>query len=365
MAEISSPSSRGRAMGLLNSFYYVGQILASGLAVPLGRKAGNIAWRVPLWIQVGFPAINIACVMLLPESPRWLYSRGHTERARQVLANLHSRDRDINSPLINFEIEEIEEALETASADKNWWDFRKIFARGHRYRIGLAFMVSVYGQLSGNGLITYFLTILLAQAGIKDQNKILTLNFVNSVTSFAGALTGTAIVDKVGRRKLMLFACCCCCVGMFIVGGLLSPAGTQTVGRANAGIAFIFLFMVFFSLGWTPLQGLYPSEVLSYENRAKGLALQSLATQAVSCINTFGLPSALAALKYKTYFIFGAFDFIGIFVIYFAAVETKQLALEQIDEVFTHSNPRAYSLQLVKERRREAREAKEAMEARA
>jgi hypothetical protein len=48
---------------------------------------------------------------------------------------------------------------------------------------------------------------------------------------------------------------------------------------------------------------------------------------------------------------------IGIFVIYFAAVETKQLALEQIDEVFTHSNPRAYSLELVKERRRQAREA--------
>jgi hypothetical protein len=44
--------------------------------------------------------------------------------------------------------------LETASADKNWWDFSKIFARGHRYRISLAFMVSVYGQLSGNGLIT-------------------------------------------------------------------------------------------------------------------------------------------------------------------------------------------------------------------
>jgi hypothetical protein len=115
-----------------------------------------------------------------------------------------------------------------------------------------------------------FLTILLAQAGIKDQNKILTLNFVNSVTSFVGgekrramgpayeshadpsapwaaALTGTAIVDKVGRRKLMLFACCCCCVGMFIVGGLLSPAGPQTIGRANAGISFIFLFMVFVS----------------------------------------------------------------------------------------------------------------------
>jgi hypothetical protein len=60
------------------------------------------------------------------------------------------------------------------------------------------------------------------------------------------------------------------------------------------------LFMVFFSFGWTPLQALYPAEVLSYENRAKGLALSGWVTSAVSCINTFGLPPALAALDWKS-----------------------------------------------------------------
>jgi len=58
--------------------------------------------------------------------------------------------------------------------------------------------------------------------------------------------------------------------------------------------------MVFFSFGWTPLQALYPAEVLAYENRAKGLALQGWVTSAVSCINTFGLPPALADLNWKS-----------------------------------------------------------------
>jgi len=58
--------------------------------------------------------------------------------------------------------------------------------------------------------------------------------------------------------------------------------------------------MVFFSVGWTPIQALYPAEVLSYENRAKGLALQGIVTNSVSLINTFGLPSALAALTWKS-----------------------------------------------------------------
>lgn len=56
--------------------------------------------------------------------------------------------------------------------------------------------------------------------------------------------------------------------------------------------------MVFFSTGWTPLQALYPAEVLSYENRAKGLALQGWVTNAVSLINTFGMPLALDAIGY-------------------------------------------------------------------
>jgi hypothetical protein len=91
----------------------------------------------------------------MPESPRWIYSRGDTERARRILADLHSRDRDINSPLIAFEIEEIEEGISLDGADKRWWDFRRLVNSGaNRYRLGLCLMVSVYGQLSGNGLIT-------------------------------------------------------------------------------------------------------------------------------------------------------------------------------------------------------------------
>lgn len=58
--------------------------------------------------------------------------------------------------------------------------------------------------------------------------------------------------------------------------------------------------MVFYSFGWTPLQALYPTECLPFEVRAKGLALVGWATNVVSLINTFGLPSALAKLGWKS-----------------------------------------------------------------
>ena len=70
---------------------------------------------------------------------------------------------------------------------ERWWDFRPLFrTKGDRARMIRVVTVGWFGQLSGNGLITYFLPVLLKQAGITDQNKQLTLNFVNSVTSYIG-----------------------------------------------------------------------------------------------------------------------------------------------------------------------------------
>lgn len=112
----------------------------------------------------------------MPESPRWIYSRGDTARARRILADLHSRDRDINSPLIEFEIEEIEESISLDGSDKRWWDFRKLVNTApNRYRLGLCFMVSVYGQLSGNGLITceYIRRMVLALIAYPKHRRLL------------------------------------------------------------------------------------------------------------------------------------------------------------------------------------------------
>jgi hypothetical protein len=155
--------------------------------------------------------INLIFVLYLFESPRWLYSRGRTEEAAVVLARYHTRDNDVNSPLVQLEIEEFEESISLAGADKRFWDFRALLATASsRYRFGLCLIVACWGQLAGNALVTYFLPVLLQQAGIKSPDRQRVLNFVNSVTSMVGALTGTAVVDRVGRRKMLLTASISC-----------------------------------------------------------------------------------------------------------------------------------------------------------
>jgi len=221
--------------------------------------------------------------------------------------------------------------------------------RADRYRAYMVILIGTFGQLSGNGLITNFLPILLQNAGITNQDRRLTLNFVNSVTSYIGALSGSAIIDRFGRRKILLTSTTMITGILAIITGLLNTNDKANVSQANAGISFIFLFMVVFSFGWTPMQALYPAEVLSYQARAKGLAFLGVCTQVATLISTFGLPVALEKIGWKIYAVFLVWDFFEVIMIYLFLVETKGLTLEEINEVFEQSNPRVYSEQLQRE----------------
>ena len=354
MAELAPVKTRGAYMGFLNSFYYIGQIAATGMMVPTGRWHNELSWRLPLYIQAVLAGINVIFVFFCYESPRWLYSVGRSDDCRRILATLHSKTGDINSPLIQLEMEEIEESIQVNGPDKIWWDFRPLFrSRADRYRTGLTAMIGAFGQLSGNGLITYFMPILLGQAGITNQDKKLTLNFVNSVTSYIGALCGTFIVDRIGRRVLTLVSTSLCVMCLTIVTALLGSGGGGSTG-GTAGISFIFLFMVFFSFGWTPIQALYPAEILSYSARAKGLGFLGLFVQASSCINTFGMPVALEKLNWKVYLIFLIWDVFELVMVYIFMVETNGLSLEQIEDVFEAPEPVKYSKVLRSEAKQKA-----------
>jgi MFS family permease len=138
-------------------------------------------------------------------------------------------------------------------------------------------------------VLSYFMSAVLDAAGVSDDIMQLNLILVNSCQQFIFALIGASLVDKVGRRPLLLFAnigCCliwlCICVTsseFAKAGGSKDSPGTNPAA-GTATLFFIFLFGSVYSVGFTPLQALYPVEVLSFEMRAKGMAFQNFALQA-------------------------------------------------------------------------------------
>jgi hypothetical protein len=95
----------------------------------------------------------------------------------------------------------------------------------------------------------------------------------------------------------------------------------------------------------TPMQSLYPSEVLTYNSRAKGLAYLAFMNNAVKVMNTYVPPIAIHNSGWKFYLLYIIWDAFGIVVIYFFFVETRGWSLEEIEELFNSKNPVKASLE--------------------
>lgn len=146
---------------------------------------------------------------------------------------------------------------------------------------------------------------MLENAGIKSQSQQLLLNALNNVFGFVSGICGSFTVDRWGRRTLFLY-------GTFITGLIYIPinviasfdADGITTSMGYGFIACIFMYGIVYAFCWTPLQTLYPAEILPNHARAKGMAFQSIVYGASSFINLYATPTGLSTIGWKMYTIF-------------------------------------------------------------
>lgn len=147
---------------------------------------------------------------------------------------------------------------------------------------------------------------MLETAGYTDGVEQANINLGYSCFQFAFALFGAAWVERIGRRPLMLFSmtgCCIVWIGVTAATGTFSESGDTNAAAARATVACIFIFGATYSVGLTPLQALYPVEVLSFEGRAKGMAFSALAVNAGGLLGQFAWPISLRNIGWKTYIV--------------------------------------------------------------
>lgn len=196
----------------------------------------------------------------------------------------------------------------------------------------------------------------LDNVGIHSAFAKANIILINNCQQFLFALFGAALVDRVGRRPLLLFSNIGCCVtwlAMTVSAALYTHSipvnsdkdalGTNT-NAMTACLAFIFIYGAVYSVGFTPLQALYPVEVLSFEMRAKGMGFSGTAVAAASLLNQFAWPVAMDNIGWYTYIIFTIWCAIQAVVIYIWIPETKNRTLEELDEIFNSKNPVKTSL---------------------
>ncbi|RYP08711.1 hypothetical protein DL764_001731 [Monosporascus ibericus] len=353
VVEINHPAYRGRVGAMYNTLWFSGAIIASGAARGGLNTGGDYSWRLITWLQMLFSGLICLFSLFIPESPRWLYVHNKHAEAKAMLTKYHGHGNE-ESIWVQLQLHEYEELLNMDGADKRWWDYSALFRdRPSFYRLSCNVIVSIFGQWAGNAVLSYFLGAVLESCGYDHPIEQANITLINSCQQFLWAILGALVVDKVGRRPLLLFSFTGCSViwlGMTIAsaefaksGGDIDAAGNVIVGTntaaSAAALAMVLVFGAVYSVGITPLQALYPVEVLSFEMRAKGMAFSSLAVNVGGLLNQFAWPVSMQAIKWKTYIIFTVQDAVQAAIIWWMIPETKGRTLEELDEIFKAKNP--------------------------
>ncbi|GAW14675.1 hypothetical protein ANO14919_040780 [Xylariales sp. No.14919] len=335
-SELMKADSRGKGLCIELAINIFGVMTAYWVDYGLSFVDSDVQFRFPLALQILFAIATFAGAMVLPESPRWLLAHDRSEEARHVIwaVQPNARTLDVGDEVLAKEIDDIQYAItkEQEAASRN--GFRTLLMNGpqrffHRTLLGIGgqFMQ----QLSGINLITYYAPVIFEQSVGLSHDLSLLLSGFNGVAYFFSSLVPIWIIDRLGRRKLMLFAA----AGQ--AGCMVILAVTVSNGSKPAGIVAIlalFLFNFFFAVGLLAIPWLLPAEYAPFAIRTKSAALATASNWIFTFLIVEITPVSISNIKWRTYVYFAVLNAFFLPLIYFFYPETRNLSLEQIDKLF-------------------------------
>ncbi|KAL1734837.1 general substrate transporter [Schizophyllum commune] len=326
ITEVAFPTQRAQATSLYNSLWFLGSIIAAWTTFGTFHIPNSWSWRIPSALQ-GLPSVlQVFMIWFVPESPRWLMSKGRNDQALHVLSYYHANG-DKNAPLVEHEFQEIKTALERDAeiAQQNGW-LSLVKTPGNRRRLRIIIALACFSQWSGNGLISYYLGKVFDAIGITDPTMQLLINGILNIYNFIIAISAGLLCDKAGRRPLFLASTIGMTVfwtGQTICFGIHSETGSIAAGHAV--VAMIFLYSAFYDIAFTPLIVSYTVEILPFHLRAKGFTIFALAGSLSTIFNQYVNPVALESFGWKYYIFYVVWLTFESFFIYFYLLETKDV----------------------------------------
>jgi MFS transporter, SP family, sugar:H+ symporter len=314
--------------GLFFSFLsnYVLARVAGGSTKVLGM--GFEAWRWMFWVMVFPSVLFFFSLLLIPESPRYLVSCGKKEKALAVLTRLMGSEAQAK-------VDEIEASLSAAHHRPRLADvlasktlFRPIVWVG----IGLA----SFQQLVGINIVFYYGAVMWQSAGFTENDSLL-INVLNGGASILACFIATALVDRVGRKPLLLIGSIGMAVTLAILSAIFSTAdvvnGTLALKGAQGPIALCsaVLYTMLFNTSWGPVMWIMLGEMFPNQMRGSGLAVSGLSQWLSNFGITMTFPIMLTGIGLG-----GAYGFytvcavISIFFILKFVHETKGKELEEM-----------------------------------
>jgi sugar porter (SP) family MFS transporter len=342
IAEIAPAALRGRLGSLQQLAITLGifaALLSDQLLQEAAGGAGEVlwlgweAWRWMFLVAVVPAAVYGILALRIPESPRYLVAKGRHDEAVAVLQGVLGPDEDARE-----RVAQIEKTIEKDKALEE-----QATLRGPRFGllpvVWVGILLSVFQQFVGINVIFYYSTTLWQAVGF-DESQSFLVSTITAVTNVAVTFIAIALIDKVGRRPILLTGS----AGMAISLAIMAIAFTQASGSGEdvslpspwgpVALVAANAFVVFFGASWGPLVWVLLGEMFPNRIRAAALGVAAAAQWIANFLITVSFPPMLdqfgATGPYLMYAIFAALSF---FFVLAKVPETKGVELEDMENL--------------------------------
>lgn len=339
ISEISPTKLRGRLVSMFQLLITVGILAAYLSDRALADNSNPESWRPMLWVGV-FPAIILFVGMFfLPDTPRWLMSKGREKESRRILAKIEFPE------FIDKSISEMKQQIALEQMQAGW---REIFKPWLRNALIIAVGIMFFQQFVGINTVIYYSPKIFLAAGFEGNEAAIAASVIVGVVNVLFTIVSLFVIDRLGRRKLFFIG----------VSGITIALISMGLGFMIEGVSKWFLvtsmlvYIAFFAISLGPLGWLIITEVFPTRVRGLGSSIGSLSNWGFNTLvvwTFFKMASAFGNAKDvvvpegsdlstvcptcvgSVFWVFAAIALVGLVWGYFYIPETKNVSLEEIE----------------------------------
>ncbi|MEO8820688.1 MAG: sugar porter family MFS transporter [Ginsengibacter sp.] len=353
IAEISPSHIRGRLVSLFQLLITIG-ILVSYLSDLAFANNNNVeSWRPMFYIGIIPGVILFAGMFFLPETPRWLMSKGREAESIKILKRLEEPS------LIEASIKRMKDEVENAKERPN---FREVFKPWLRKALIISVGIMFFQQFVGINTVIYYSPKIFMIVGFEGARAGIWAAVSVGVVNVAFTILSLFMIDKLGRRKLYFIGLTGIVISLFGLGLVFAMHGSLGDTGKWLAILFVWIYIAFFAISLGPLGWLIISEIFPLRVRGIGSSIGSLSNWLFNGIVAFTFFKIVKLLTASgagiithekmydaatnsfttqainngnpagAFWFYAAIGIIGIFWGYFYLPETKGIPLEKIEE---------------------------------